>query len=178
MEIEQFVAQSEGFWRSMRSGHSLAFKYFDNLVSQVTVKKLLLTDPQVTKLLSSHQNINSKPISPFEISWRIEDDWIGEDLNQPKSGSSIFIPIPTSSENGDMIRSRGYAETIESVSNYKFHSDGTFYLKSVYGTTFAEERIWFISENLRCRSSVIRNSNSLAILQTSFASEIKLLNNS
>ena len=29
MTIEQFIAQSEGSWKSMRSGHSLAFQQFE-----------------------------------------------------------------------------------------------------------------------------------------------------
>jgi len=37
MNIEQFVAQSLGEWRSMRSGHSLAFQQFEDVLSEITI---------------------------------------------------------------------------------------------------------------------------------------------
>ena len=61
------------------------------------------------------------------------------------------------------------AETIEKL------EDDTFILTTQYGQSIAEERIWFVSENVRCRSSVLRTSAGSGILQTSFASEIRRL---
>ena len=40
MTIEQFIAQSEGSWRSMRSGHSLAFQQFEEVLSEITIEKI------------------------------------------------------------------------------------------------------------------------------------------
>ena len=75
-----------------------------------------------------------------------------------------------------MIRSIGYTEKINVISNYNFLCDGTMVIVSKYNKTVAEERIWFLTENVRCRSSVVRSSNLKAILQTSYASEIKIIN--
>ena len=44
MNIEQFVAQSEGEWRSMRSGHSLAFQYFEDVLSEIKICLLYTSD--------------------------------------------------------------------------------------------------------------------------------------
>ena len=38
MDIEQFVAHSLGEWRSMRSGHSLAFQQFEDVLSEISIK--------------------------------------------------------------------------------------------------------------------------------------------
>ena len=38
-----------------------------------------------------------------------------------------------------------------------------------------EERIWFVSEHVRCRSSVLCTSEGSGVLQTSFASEVRRL---
>ena len=61
------------------------------------------------------------------------------------------------------------------MSLYKILGDGTLIIYSEYCHICTEERIWFISNNLRSRSSVTRSLDSLAILQTSYASEIRSL---
>ena len=48
-------------------------------------------------------------------------------------------------------------------------------LNTRYGQSIAEERIWFVSEHVRCRSSVLRTSEGSGVLQTSFASEVRRL---
>ena len=53
MTIEQFVAQSLGKWRSMRSGHSLAFQQFEEVLSEVVIEELSKEDPGVKQLLES-----------------------------------------------------------------------------------------------------------------------------
>ena len=50
MNIEQFVAQSEGKWRSMRSGHSLAFQQFEDVLSEVEITRIEDTDADIEKL--------------------------------------------------------------------------------------------------------------------------------
>ena len=60
---------------------------------------------------------------------------------------------------------------------YKFLDDGTLVIHSNYKNFCTEERIWFLSNNLRSRSSVTKSINSLAILQTSYASEIRIIKN-
>ena len=44
MNIEQFVEQSTGEWRSMRSGHSLAFQQFEEVLSIVEINALAVGD--------------------------------------------------------------------------------------------------------------------------------------
>ncbi len=175
MEIETFVAQSEGEWNSMRSGHSLAFKQFEEIVSNIKVKLLSNNDQNVRDLLHKSDYSNSEPLSPFEIKWAGESDWNNEKDNEDLKGSSLLIPIPSTNNTGVILRSSGYAEKIQAVSSYYFLSDGTIVLSTKYEKTFAEERIWFVNENLRCRSSVIKSINRKAILQTSFASELRRL---
>ena len=74
-----------------------------------------------------------------------------------------------------LIRSLGYAESQIAKSSYEFSSDGTLVMETRYEQSIAEERIWFVSENVRCRSSILKTSEGSGILQTSFASEVKEL---
>ena len=179
MTIEQFVAQSSGKWRSMRSGHSLAFQQFEEVLSEVTIEAISKDDSAVKQLLESSlaNKHNSETISsPFKMEWCAESDWEPEDPSEVSSGSCIIIPLVKDISSGTLIRSVGYAEAEAAISEYNFSNDGTFTLTTNYEQSIAEEKIWFVSENVRCRSSVLRTSAGSGVLQTSFASEVRRLN--
>ena len=176
MNIEQFVAQSEGKWRSMRSGHSLAFQQFEDVLSEIQITAIQTDEPNIQQLLNtSTLNSSSKVVAPFEMSWAAESDWEPDDPSEVSSGSCILLPVPTSETEGHLVRSVGYAEAAPAESTYRFLSDGTFLLTTQYEQSIAEERIWFVSEHVRCRSSVLRTSAGSGVLQTSFASEVRRL---
>ncbi len=179
MTIEQFVAQSSGKWRSMRSGHSLAFQQFEEVLSEVTIKEISKDDSLVIQLLRSSvaNKKNLDAIScPFKMEWCAESDWEPDDPSEVSSGSCIIVPLVKNISSGNLIRSVGYAEPEAAISEYSFSNDGTFTLTTNYEQSIAEERIWFVSENVRCRSSVLRTSAGSGVLQTSFASEVRRIN--
>ena len=179
MTIEQFVAQSTGRWRSMRSGHSLAFQQFEEVLSEVTIKEISGEDSAVKKLLvtSLANQCNLDTISsPFKMEWGAESDWEPDDPSEVSSGSCIIVPFAKDISSGTLIRSVGYAEAEAAISEYKFSNDGTFTLTTNYEQSIAEEKIWFVSENVRCRSSVLKTSAGSGVLQTSFASEVRRIN--
>ena len=179
MTIEQFVAQSSGKWRSMRSGHSLAFQQFEEVLSEVVIEELSKEDPGVKQLLESSlakKQDKYSISSPFKMEWCAESDWEPDDPSEVSSGSCIIVPLAKDKSSGTLIRSIGYAESESAISEYSFLDDGTFTLTTQYEQSIAEERIWFVSENVRCRSSVLRTSAGSGILQTSFASEVRRIN--
>ena len=179
MTIEQFVAQSSGKWRSMRSGHSLAFQQFEEVLSEVTIEAISKDDSAVKQLLESSlaNKHNLETISsPFKMEWCAESDWEPEDPSEVSSGSCIIIPLVKDISSGTLIRSVGYAEAEAAISEYNFSNDGTFTLTTNYEQSIAEEKIWFVSENVRCRSSVLKTSAGSGVLQTSFASEVRRMN--
>jgi len=51
MNLATFVERSEGQWRSMRSGHSLAFQQFEEVLSQISIQRLKLDDERVQELI-------------------------------------------------------------------------------------------------------------------------------
>ncbi|MCB4377729.1 MULTISPECIES: phycobiliprotein lyase [unclassified Synechococcus] len=176
MTIEQFVAQSSGKWRSMRSGHSLAFQQFEEVLSEVTIEEIDKENTAVQQLIESSIIANQDEhlvTSPFRMEWCAESDWEPEDPSEVSSGSCIIVPLTKDNYSGKLIRSVGYAESEAAISEYQFLDDGTFTLTTQYEQSIAEERIWFVSENVRCRSSVLRTSAGSGILQTSFASEVR-----
>ena len=175
MNLQSFVERSEGQWRSMRSGHSLAFQQFEEVLSRITIERLDLNDERVINLIESEPSPEGIPDCPFRMEWNAESDWEPDDPSEVSAGSCILVPVPSSETSGVLLRSVGYAEAEQASSKYEFLSDGTFVLNTKYGQSIAEERIWFVAEHVRCRSSVLRTSEGSGVLQTSFASEVRRL---
>ena len=62
MGIERFVNQSIGEWRSMRSGHSLAFQQFEQVLSYIKIKPLSKNDPNVLNIIEADKSLNGEII--------------------------------------------------------------------------------------------------------------------
>jgi len=110
MNLESFVERSEGQWRSMRSGHSLAFQQFEEVLSQITIERLSLDDPQVQELLKASPSIEGTPQAPFAMKWNAESDWEPDDPSEVSAGSCVLVPITSDASSGSLLRSVGYAE--------------------------------------------------------------------
>ncbi len=175
MQIEEFFLRSVGEWKSMRSGHSLAFQDFEEIRSKVIIVPAKKNDSRVIKLLKDPSIKKKEVKQAFLITWEAKSEWDEENLKENSSGESILIPLEISKTEGKIIRSVGYTESIQVISLYKLLEDGTLIIHSNYNNISTEERIWFISNNLRSRSSVTRAIDSLALLQTSYASEIRCI---
>ncbi|WP_269609612.1 phycobiliprotein lyase [Prochlorococcus marinus] len=175
MNIEDFFLKSVGEWNSMRSGHSLAFQEFEEIRSKIKIFRSKSNDSRVIKFLKDNSITTSAVNKAFLINWEAKSEWDDENQKENSSGESILVPIEISKTEGKIIRSIGYSEAVQVVSSYKILVDETLIIYSNYSDICTEERIWFVSNNLRSRSSVTRAIGSLAILQTSYASEIRYI---
>ena len=173
MNIEEFFLKSVGEWNSMRSGHSLAFQEFEQIRSKVRIVPAKSNDTRVIRFLKDNLITTKAVNKAFLINWEAKSEWGEENQKENSSGESILVPIEISKTEGKIIRSIGYTESVKVVSLYRIIDDGTLIIYSNYSHICTEERIWFVSNNLRSRSSVTRAIDSLAILQTSYASEIR-----
>ena len=100
MEIEEFVGLSKGVWRSMRSGHSLAFQQFEEVIIGITITLLNTKDQSVKDLMKSVDFPQGKWTHPFLIEWTSESDWEEEGSISSDCGKSILIPFPKSETSG------------------------------------------------------------------------------
>ena len=178
MDIDTFVARSLGKWRSQRSAHHLAFAHFEEIRSMIEIEGLAKDDPSVLALCKSQGIDISAIATPFKMSWEGETDWNEDDVLK---GQTILVPVPhvgdNSGENnsGKLLRDQGYAETIPAAGDYTITSDGTFVLTTGYDRAAAEEKIWFASDNLRFRVSLIKTSDGKGVTTSSLSSEVRIL---
>ena len=172
MDITEFVAHSIGRWRSQRSAHHLAFSHFEAVQSSIEIITLSTDDPAVTDLCKLYEVDPKTVVSPFRMSWEGRSDW--EDSEVVK-GTCVLVPVPDPNQanRGKLLRDQGYAEEIAAVGDYSLTEDGTFVLITTYDRAAAEEKIWFVNPNVRCRVSLIKTSAGTGVITASFSSEIR-----
>lgn len=176
MDITQFVEHSLGHWRSQRSAHHMIFSHFEAVRSEIDIIAIAPEHPEVVALCQSYNIDPDRAVSPFRMAWAGQSDWDedSEDSNEMK-GTCILVPIPdaTLPHKGQLLRDKGYAESVAAVGEYAFTEDGMFVLVTPYDRAAAEERIWFVNPNLRLRVSLIKTSAGTGVVTASFASEIR-----
>jgi len=172
MDITEFVSSSIGYWRSQRSAHHLAFAHFEAVESEIEIIALTVDNPEVVELCKTCGVDPQTAVSPFRVSWEGESDW---DSDEVLKGTCIMVPVPDphQSRQGRLLRDRGYAETMTAAGHYTFTEDGTFILVTSYDRAAAEEKIWFVNPNVRCRVSLIKTSAGTGVVTASFSSEIR-----
>ncbi|MBD2150220.1 phycobiliprotein lyase [Pseudanabaena sp. FACHB-1277] len=172
MDIREFVAGSIGHWRSQRSAHHLAFGHFEAVQSEIDITDLALDAPEVVALCQAYSIDPKEAIAPFRMSWVGQSDW--EDSEEIK-GNCVLVPIPDPERPncGKLLRERGYAEEVAAIGEYHITEDNTFVLVTNYDRASAEEKIWFVNPNVRCRVSLIKTSAGTGVITASFSSEIR-----
>lgn len=173
MDIQEFVAQSIGQWRSQRSAHHLAFSHFEAVQSVIDIEAISPEDASVIELCKAYGVEPQQIVSPFKMTWEGASDW--DDGEEVLKGSSVLVPVPNSTQLncGKLLREQGYAETMAAAGDYRLMEDGTFVLTTSYDRAAAEEKIWFVNPNVRCRVSLIKTSAGTGVVTASFSSEIR-----
>jgi phycoerythrin-associated linker protein len=171
MDITEFVELSIGCWRSQRSAHHLAFSHFEAVESTIDIIALSTEEPAVIELCKSYDIEPKMAVSPFRMTWEGRSDWDDKEIK----GTCVLVPIPERSRPncGKLLRDQGYAEEIAAVGDYHLTSDDTFVLVTSYDRAAAEEKIWFVNPNVRCRVSLIKTSAGSGVVTASFSSEIR-----
>ena len=174
MDINQFVAQSIGRWRSQRSAHHMIFSHFEAVQSVIDIESIPPQNEAVIALCQSYDIDPAQATAPFRMTWEGQSDW-DEDEEEEINGTCILVPIPdpVNPLAGKLLRDQGYAETVAAVGEYTLTEEGHFNLITPYDRAAAEERIWFVNPNLRLRVSLVKTSDGNGVVTASFASEIR-----
>ena len=168
--IKEFIGKSIGEWKSIRSTHTLAFQEFENTNSCLIISHKNIDCEEVLEI-KNRFTISQDLSFAIKIHWQFNSEWTTETKSQ--ESEAILIFVPKDEYTGTLIKDKGYAEQIPSFSHYFMDSDKTFNIRSEYNATLSEEKIWFLSKNVRSRYSVIKSKKNNAIIQTSHATEIR-----
>lgn len=90
------------------------------------------------------------------VSWDGAMAWDKE--NEDHKGTTVFALIPDSADlrKGKLLRERGYAEIVPVAGEYHMDSEDGLVLITEYETMSIIERFWFVSPDLRLRSSTVK----------------------
>ena len=171
--INQFIDESIGEWKSIRSTHTLAFQEFENSTSKIYIKHINSKNKNVIEIFKNYKlSLNLESIA-ISIKWQAISDWEENDMS--KRDETILIFLPKDDNSGIVLRNKGYTESFISSSNYFIDEKNNLNIKTVYKSTVSEERISFLSTHIRSRFSTIRNLENNSVIQTSHTSEIRNL---
>ena len=165
MNIKEFFEQSAGNWFAQRTSYDLQGDKADNSKSDLTIT---LIDPQDSQVVNLCQQ---KGISP-DLAWQgIQTGWdTSVDWSKPKeTGSNLMVVIidQDNPSQGKIIRSLGRLFLGSCV----IGTDKALTLTVEDEDIYSEERIWFASDNLRMRSSLVKMGNNYSA--ASFYSEVR-----
>lgn len=171
MEIQKFLDLSVGNWFCQRTSYLLNPETAENSKSELQITSLDLEHPEVVKLCEEH-NINPQQAhGGIKSAWDNSVDW-----GKPKAqGFSILIVIADSeqTQQGKILQTTNLRQEPSFSGSYIIGNDEAITLSVVTPEMTFKERIWFPSENLRLRTSVIESQEGW--IKTSFYSEIRKL---
>ncbi len=169
MNIKEFFEQSAGNWFAQRTSYNLKDGKAENSKSDLSVTMVKADEPRVIDLCQQ------KGISPdlvwqgMQTSWNSSVDWD----NKKEKGSSLMVVIPDAdnASQGKILRSLGKLF----LGSYVLGRDEALTLTVEDEDIYLEERIWFASDNLRMRSSLVKIANNYST--AAFYSEVRRISN-
>ncbi|MEM8672750.1 MAG: phycobiliprotein lyase [Cyanobacteria bacterium P01_G01_bin.67] len=155
-DAKEFFQQSAGKWRSQRTTHHLPFRRAESGGSDIQVDFLDAKDPKIVAICEMHNEDPQTAIGGAFVSWDGSMAWDKE--NEDHKGTTVFalIPEPGDQRQGKLLRERGYAEIVPVAGKYHMDESDGLVLITEYETMSIIERFWFVSPDLRLRSSTVK----------------------
>ena len=126
--IKEFIDNSIGEWKSIRSTHTLAFQEFENTNSNLIVSYQNIESKEVL-LIRNRFKLTQNISFAIKISWKSSSEWTTE--NKFQESNTILIFLPKDEFTGALIKGKGYAEQIPSFSRYYMDESKTFNIFSL-----------------------------------------------
>lgn len=169
----EFFELSAGKWRSQRTTHHLPFRRSETGDSEINVETLPIDHPKVIEICQLHDTDPSLAIGGAYVTWHGSMSWDREG-EESHEGSTVFVLVPDAEnpQQGKLLRERGYAEIVPVVGRYEIDCEGALVLTTDYETMSSVERFWFISPNLRVRSSTVKRFGGFST--ASFCTEFRV----
>jgi hypothetical protein len=172
MEIVNFFEKLAGRWFSQRTTHALSTQQSQAGKSDLEVEFLAPDAAEVQQLCQAHGE--TSPLCGLKIQ---QSSTLEGDSAPPKVSTALLVPLaptplaPTSeSFEGNLLRSGSGSGTAQK-STYSLE-DEVLTIISDGAEGHAEERLWFINDNLRMRTGLVERADGLRL--ASFCSEIRL----
>jgi hypothetical protein len=98
-------------------------------------------------------------------------EWDKEEENHEGEAVFAIVPNEDTQQAGQLLRDRGYAETVPVAGHYYIDSEEGLVMTTDYETMSSLERFWFPNPNLRLRASTVKLFGGLN--KATFCAEIR-----
>lgn len=169
MEIREFLEQSVGSWFCQRTSYIINPEKSDSSKAENVVTFLDLENPQLVELCSEYNLDSNLSIGGLKSEWDNSVDW-----GKPQEkGTAVIVvfPDPQQPYQGKIVQTSNSDQWKSLQGKYIIGNDQALTLKVELPKMTITERIWFASDNLRLRASIIESSQGWT--KTSFYSEIR-----
>lgn len=168
MDIKEFFEQSCGKWFSQRTNQHLTYAQSEWGKSDVWIDLLPRDDQAVQQACEAHR------LDPATALFGVTVKWEGIiDKNPNKTtGMTVLVPIADGAHNsGVLLRQTLQPKPVMAIAHYVLGADDVLTLTTDQDGLHITERIWFVTPNLRLRTSLLQRPNQLDT--TTFCSEIR-----
>lgn len=171
MQFLDFISAWEGKWLSQRTNYRFDQNEAANDKSDVTVERLLATDPAIQPLQAKVNPDQSDHWVVLQLQWDTSVDW-----GKPKQMGTIyygFLPDSDHSNRGQLWRGTALPTLPLLTGHYHLGEDDCLTLNLQDAETSLAERHWYASPNLRLRTSLIQRGDHYS--HSAFYSDIRRL---
>ena len=169
MDIKTFLKSSAGEWFTQRTNYHLDGSKTESSKANITVEFIQPDHPQIVNLCQQNKIESNLSLGGLKYSWDNSVDW-----GKPKQqGNSLLILVPDceNSPIGKLLKASVNPNNAGFLGSYILGEDEALTLTIETEDIYAEERQWFAGENLRLRTTVIKDQAGR--MQTTFYSEIR-----
>ena len=167
MEIVNFFEKLAGRWFSQRTTHGLSTQQSTAGKSDLEVEFLAPEDKEIAQLLQSQSQENSAPLCGL----RIKQSSTVEGDTKPKVATTMLVPLTPNSQTDGIYSGTILRSGSPDRSTYTLEEDVLTIISDGQGAR-SEERMWFVTDNLRMRTGITELANGLRV--ASFCSEIRM----
>ncbi len=175
MDVKEFFELSAGKWFSQKTSHHLTLKQSEHGKSDLVIDILPSDDPQTIELC---QQVGIDPTLAgvsAKYTWKGTMQWDAQSqntTNQQGVAIAILIPDAPGASAGRLFRFADSATTTPAIAQYSLGDDDALNLIAEDRDRRSEERIWFESNNVRLRTTIVTHSSGETL--ASFYSEIRM----
>jgi CpeS-like protein len=175
MNVREFFELSAGKWFSQKTSQHLTLKQSEHGKSDLVIEILASDNPQLVRLCD-RANIDPNLIwGGVKYTWKGTIAWdtpLQTAGNQQGESIAIAVPDAPAARTGKFVSFSGGDDRSPQVARYTLGDDDAFTLVTEHGNICAEERVWFESDNVRLRTTIITQSSGDSL--ASFYSEIRM----
>lgn len=173
MEVREFFELSAGKWFSLKTSHHLAIKQSEQGKSELEIDLLASDSPQVSQICQQAGIDPAAIWGGVKYSWDGTLVWDSHPQTSPNRRGErvvVFVPDAPAAKTGKLLQSDGKSEAPQ-IGKYMMGEDNALTLVTERGDTRSEERMWYESDNVRLRTTIVTHANGNAL--ASFYSEIR-----